>query len=80
MASLTNNATVTAGNGLGSKTYICAVTTGTVSVADACAEIQAEGGTIVGVTGTAGATEYVAVQGGEAPSVTGVAVTATFED
>ena len=81
MASLTNNATVTAGNGLGSKTYIYAVTTGTISVADAVASMTTTYGlTIAGVTGTAGATEYVAAQGqGGAEAVSGIALTATFE-
>lgn len=82
MASLTNNATVTAGNGLGSKTYIYAITTATVSVADACATMQSTYGlTIAGVSGTAGGTEYVAAQGqGGAEAISGVALTTTFED
>ena len=44
MAVVTNNAAVAAGNGLGPTPYICSVATGTVTVEDACAEIQNEGG------------------------------------
>lgn len=41
------------------------------------AEIQYEGGTIVGVSGT-GNGAYVLVQGGATPSVSGVTVVATI--
>ena len=79
MASVSNpNAAVVAGNGLGPTTYICTVATGTVTVAAACAEIQAEGGTIVAVEGT-GDGSYVLVQGGGTPAVTGVTVQATIQ-
>lgn len=78
MASVSNpNAAVVAGNGLGPTTYICSVATGTVSVADAIAEITREGGTIAAVEGTADG-DHIAVQGGATPSVTGVTVVATF--
>ena len=78
MATVSNpNAAVVAGNGLGPTTYICTVATGTVSVADAIAEITREGGTIVGVEGTADGS-YVLVQGGATPAVTGVTVAATI--
>ena len=79
MAEVTNvNAAVVAGNGLGPKTYICSVATGTVTVAAAVAEITAEGGTVAAVEGTTDGS-HIAVQGGAAPAVTGVTVVATFD-
>jgi len=78
MAEFTDvNGAVVAGNGLGPITYICSAATGTVSVEDACTEIQNEGGTIVAVEGTADG-DHIAVQGGATPAVTGVTVVATF--
>lgn len=77
MAAVTSNAAVVAGNGLGPTTWICSVNTGTVSVEDACAEIQNEGGTVVAVEGTANG-DHIAVQGGAEPAVSGVTVVATF--
>lgn len=77
MAQANPNAAVRAANGIGPTTYICSVNTGTVSVADACAEIQAEGGTVVAVEGIANG-DHIAVQGGSTPSVSGVTVVATF--
>ena len=77
MAAVTSNAAVVAGNGLGPTTWICSVNTGTVSVEDACAEIQNEGGTVVAVEGT-GNGDHIAVQGGATPAVSGVTVVATF--
>ena len=81
MALISTNATVTAGNGIGKTTYIYAVTTGTITVAAACDSITTTYfGTIVGVSGTAGVTEYVAVEGGlgGAEAVSGIALTTTF--
>lgn len=79
MASFTDtNGAVVAGNGLGPKTYICSVATGTVTVEAACLEIQNEGGTIVAVEGLADG-DHIAVQGGATPAVTGVTVVATFD-
>lgn len=79
MATISNpNAAVVAGNGLGPKTYVCSVATGTVTVAAAIAEITFEGGTIAGVEGTADG-DHILVQGGAAPAVTGVTVVATFD-
>ena len=78
MAAVTNRAAVAAGNGLGPKTYICSVATGTVTVEAACAEIQNEGGVIVAVEGLANG-NHIAVQGGATPAVTGVTVVATFD-
>ena len=82
MAELTNNATVTAGNGLGSKTYIYAVTIATVTVESACAQMQADYGlTIAGVNSTSDAVCYVAAQGmGGAEAISGVAETCVFTD
>lgn len=77
MAQANPNAAVRAANGIGPKTYICSVNTGTVSVENACKEIQAEGGTVVAVEGTANG-DHIAVQGGSTPSVSGVTVVATF--
>lgn len=77
MADIATNATVTAGNGVGPTTFVCSVNTGTVSVADACKEIQVEGGLVVGVEGTANGS-IILVQGGDAPNVTGVTVEATI--
>jgi hypothetical protein len=87
MAEVTNNAAVVAGNGLGATTYIFAITTGTISMADAItAATTTYGMTVVGVSGTTG-TAYLACQGANAddssPAVgledeSGVALTATF--
>lgn len=77
MAQSNPNAAVRAANGIGPKTYICSVNTGTVSVENACLEIQNEGGIVVAVEGT-GNGDHIAVQGGNTPSVSGVTVVATF--
>lgn len=81
MALLTSNAAVEAGNMIGKHVYIYAVTTATISVADAVTAITTTyGGTIVGISGTAGATEYVAVEGGAggAEAEGGIALTTEF--
>lgn len=77
MATLTNNASIAAGQSLGPTTYVCSVATGTVSVADAVAEIQNEGGLVVAIEGTADGS-IILVQGGATPAVTGVTVEATL--
>lgn len=77
MPVLSGIATVGASQGLGPTTYVCTVATGTVSVENACKEIQQEGGTIAAVEGTADGS-YVLVQGGPTPAVTGVTVAATL--
>ena len=78
MATVATNATVTAGSGLGTVTYICTVATGTISVADAVTALSlGDGGTVVGVSGTSNGS-YVLVQGGPTPSVGGVTVAATI--
>ena len=81
MALLSTNATVTAGNGIGKTTYIYAVTTATITVADAVAAITTTYfGTVVGISGTSGGTEYIAVEGGlgGAEAEGGIALTTTF--
>ena len=77
---VTSTASTTAGNGLGSKTYIYAITTATISVADAVASITTTYGmSIAGISGTAAGTEYVAAQGaGGAEAVSGIALTTSF--
>ena len=87
MASVTNsNAAVVAGNGLGATTYIFAITTGTISMANAIATATADYGlTVVGVSGVSG-TAYLACQGANVhhtdgdglETESGVALTATF--
>lgn len=81
MAYLTNGTgSVKAGNGIGSKTTIIAVTTATVSVSDAIDTLSLTH-TIVGVTGTSAGTEHVAVQGSETiPTIAGTATVCTFTD
>ena len=79
---LTSKAATTAGNGLGSRTYIYAVTIATVTVEDAIAAMEATYGlTIAGVDSVTNATCYVAAQGaGGAEAESGVALLTTFED
>lgn len=79
MAQANPNAAVRQSNGLGPKTYVVSVATGTVSVEDACTEIMNEGGTIAAVEGTADGSHLV-VQGGPTPAVSGVTVVATFDN
>lgn len=83
MASVTkaNGVNVIDGNGIGAKTYICAVTGSTpVTAAELNAAVAAlaAGATIAGVSGAGSNTVYVAVQGGNTPDVDDVAVVATF--
>lgn len=78
VSDLSTKGAVVAGNGVGPTTYVCSVATGTVSVADAVAEIQNEGGTIAGIEGTADGS-IILVQGGAAPAVSGVTVEATIQ-
>jgi hypothetical protein len=88
MASVSNpNAAVVAGNGLGPKTFVFAITTGTITVSAAIDLATADYGlTVVGVSGTSG-TAYLAAQGANIhhtdadglESVSGVALTATFD-
>ena len=89
MATVSNpNAAVVDGNGLGSKTYIFAVTTGTITTAAAIATATADYGlTVVGVADVEETTAYLACQGANVhhtdgdglESESGVALTATFD-
>lgn len=88
MATVTNtNAAVVDGNGLGSTTYIFAVTTGTITTAAAItAATTTYGLTVVGVQDVEETTAYLACQGanlnaaGDAglESTSGIALTTTF--
>lgn len=82
MAAVTNtNGQVVAGNGLGPKTFIYAVTTGTTSMADAITlATTTYGGTVAAVEGTTG-TAHLAIQGGPGglEADAGVALIATFD-
>ena len=78
MATLSNNAKVKAGNGLGPKTYICTITNTGQTQGELDSAIQAltygvtvssvfyPGGTVSGVTALADVV-HVAIQGGVAP-------------
>ena len=77
MAYRTNPATsVGAMNGVGPKTYICTITTG-ASMETYRLEIEAEGGTVVGIEDATDGS-YILVQGGATPAVSGVTVVATI--
>ena len=85
MATLSTTATVAASNGLGPVTHVFAVTTATVTVAAAAALAQhTYGMTVVGISGTASGTEYMACQGANSDgtnaleTVSGIALTTTF--
>ena len=81
MAAITATGAVAAGNGLGPKTYIYAVATGTITVAAACDSITTTyGGTIAAVEGIADG-NHVVVQGGPggAEAVSGISLVATFD-
>lgn len=77
MASLTNAATVVAGNGLGGKTHILSVATGT-NMAGCVAEAQQEGFTVVAVEGTANGNHF-AIQGTGTPSIANASLVVTFD-
>lgn len=79
---LTTAAATTAGNGLGSRTYVYAVTIATITVADAVVAIEnTYGNTIAGIDSTTNATCYVLAQGaGGAEATGGIALLTTFED
>ena len=83
MASVTkaNGVNVVDSNGIGAKTFICAVTgSEPVTAAElnaAVAALSAQA-TVAGVSGAGSDTVYVAVQGGNTPDVSGVDVIATF--
>ena len=88
MATRTNSASVKNGNGLGPRTFIFAVTTGTITTAAAITKATEEYSlTVVGVDEFDQTTAYIAAQGGNLhhtdgdglESESGVALTATFE-
>jgi len=88
MASRSSTGSVKNGNGLGPKTYIFTITTGTITTAAAIALATTDYGlTIVGVTDFDQATSYVAAQGANLhhtdgdglESENGVALTVTFD-
>ena len=73
-----NSGAVVAGSGLGTVTYVCSVATGTITVAAAVAALtNGDGGTCIGVEGTANGS-IILIQGGPTPSVSGVTVEATI--
>ena len=78
MAEVTNvNAAVVAGNGLGPKTHVLSVATGT-NMAACVAEAQTEGFTVAAVEGTADGNHFV-VQGTGTPAITNAVLVATFD-
>ena len=85
MAAVSNpNAAVVAGNGNGPTTYVFAITTGTISMADAVTSATTTYGmTVAGISGTTG-TAYLMCQGANSDgsngleNESGVALTATF--
>jgi len=80
MASLTNAATVVAGNGLGGKTHILTFDdVATTSAAVALAEAQQEGFTVAAVEGIANG-DHFALQGTGTPAITDCTLVATFVD
>ena len=75
---LTTSQAVRAGNGLGGKTFIMSVATGT-DMEGVIAEAMTEGFTVAGVEGTADG-DHVALQGTATPAITNAVLVATFED
>ena len=87
MAAITATGAVAAGNGLGPKTYIFAITIANITVADAIATATADYGlTVAAVEGIADG-NHIAMQGANVhhtdgdglESETGVALVATFD-
>jgi hypothetical protein len=81
MAQTNPNAAVRAASGFAGQTHIMAVTdVSVVSVADACAEAQAEGFIVVAVEDDVASDGcHIALQGASAtPSVTGTTLVVTF--
>jgi hypothetical protein len=75
---LVSTASTKAGNGLGGKTHIMSVATGT-DMAGVAAEAQTEGFTVAAVEGVANG-NHIALQGTGTPSITNAVLVATFED
>jgi hypothetical protein len=81
MPAVTNtNAAVVAGNGLGPKTFVYAVATGTITMADAASTIQNSfGGTVAAVEGTADGNHIVQQGGSDASGTSGITLVVTFD-
>lgn len=80
MASITNNATVSAGQSFGPKTHILTLDDiSSTTAAAAMAEAQQEGFTVVAIEGTAN-TNHFALQGSGTPSITDCTVVVTFDN
>ena len=82
MAILAGKGTVSQSQGVGPKTYIYAITTGTITVSAACDAITTTYfGTVAAVEGVADG-NHVMVQGGPggAEAVSGIALVATFDN
>ena len=78
MAEVSNpNAAVVAGNGLGPKTHVLSVATGS-NMAACVAEAQTEGFTVAAVEGTANGNHFV-VQGTGTPAIANATLVATFD-
>jgi hypothetical protein len=75
---LTTSQAVRAGNGLGGRTHIMSVATGT-NMEGVITEAMNEGFTIAAVEGTANG-NHVAIQGTATPSITNAVLVVTFED
>ena len=80
MATITNNAVVRSGNGLGPKTSILSCTKATTPTADAVAELALTH-TVAGVNDDDATTSYIAVQGtATLPTISGVSEVISFND
>jgi len=77
MAAITATGSVVAGNGLGPKTHVLSVATGS-NMAGCVAEAQVEGFTIAAVEGVADGNHFV-VQGTGTPAITNAVLVATFD-
>ena len=80
MAVLAGKGTVNTSQGVGPKTYVYAVATGTITVSAACDSITTTYfGTVAAVEGTADG-NHIMVQGGPggAEAVSGISLVATF--
>lgn len=77
VSDLSTKGSVKAGNGIGGKTHVLSVATGT-NMAGCVAEAQNEGFTIVAVEGTANGNHFV-VQGTGTPSITNATLVVTFD-
>ena len=77
---LVSTAAVKAGNGIGGKTYVASVATGTITMAAATVALDNAGFSVAGVEGIANG-NHVAVQGtADFPTIGGITLVATFVD